>query len=73
MNLFGIEIEQFVGQVANSSWDILLDSAIYIFIGFIVAGLLKAFLPGDLVSRHLGGSTFKSILKASLLGIPLPL
>ena len=60
-------------RVVLESWNILQESVVYIFIGFLVAGLLKAFLPTDLVNRHLGGNNFQSIIKASLLGIPLPL
>ncbi len=54
-------------------WHILVDSAPYVLFGFFVAGLLKAYLPEDLVARHLSGSDAKSVLKASLFGIPLPL
>ena len=61
------------GQVLFEAWNIWQDSALYLFIGFTVAGLLKAFLPNDFVSRHLGKNNFHSIIKASLLGIPLPL
>ena len=64
---------ELIQQVVIESWSILQDSVIYIFIGFIVAGLLKAFLPDDLVNRHLGKNNYRSIFKASLLGIPLPL
>ena len=63
----------FIEQVAVEAWIILQESVLYIFAGFMVAGLLKAFLPKDLVQRNLGGSHRKSIIKASLLGIPLPL
>ncbi len=54
-------------------WHILVDSAPFVLLGFFVAGLLKAYLPEDLVARHLSGSDAKSVLKASLFGIPLPL
>ncbi len=62
-----------LSRVVLESWNILQASVVYIFIGFLVAGLLKAFLPSDLVNRHLGRNNFQSIIKASLLGIPLPL
>ena len=64
---------QIVQQVALESWMILQESVLYIFVGFIAAGLLKALLPGNVVQRHLGGRSIKGIFKASLLGIPLPL
>lgn len=45
----------------------------YILLGFLVAGLLQAFVPTATMSRHLGTSGMGSVLKAALLGIPLPL
>lgn len=60
-------------QIVISAWDVLLDSSPYIIFGFLVAGLLKAFIPNDLVQRHLGEGRISSIFKASLLGIPIPL
>jgi hypothetical protein len=56
-----------------SGWDVLVESAPYILFGLVAAGLLKVFLPQDLVARHLAGGRLASILKASLAGIPLPL
>ncbi len=45
----------------------------YLLFGFLVAGLLHVLLPTDFVRKQLGSPGFVSILKASLLGIPLPL
>ncbi len=60
-------------EVLLASWGVLLDSAPYVLLGFFVAGLFKAFLPGDFVTRHLGGNGIGSIVKASAIGIPVPL
>jgi len=54
-------------------WNILAESAPYILFGFFAAGVLKAFLPEEAVARHLGRKSLGSAIKASLLGIPLPL
>jgi uncharacterized membrane protein YraQ (UPF0718 family) len=54
-------------------WNILAESAPYILFGFFAAGVLKAFLPEEAVARHLGEKSLGSVIKASLLGIPLPL
>ncbi|TYT74277.1 permease [Desulfobotulus mexicanus] len=62
-----------MGEVIMASWNVLVASAPYMLLGFFVAGLLKAFLPDSLVSRHLGGHSFGSIFKASALGVPMPL
>jgi uncharacterized membrane protein YraQ (UPF0718 family) len=63
----------FVQSVGRASWHLLLDSALYILMGLLVAGLLKVFLSPDFVARHLGRSRFGSVFKAALFGIPIPL
>ena len=60
-------------RVLYSSWGVLLESAPFILLGFFVAGLFKAFLPADFITRHLGGNGIPGIVKASALGIPVPL
>ncbi len=45
----------------------------YILLGFLLAGLMHAFVPNDLYRRHLGHRSVGSIIKATLLGVPLPL
>lgn len=62
-----------IGGIFASSWHLLQDAAIYIFIGLMAGGLLKVFLSPDYVAAHLGSGRFISVVKAALLGIPLPL
>ena len=59
--------------VLLASWNVLLESAPFVLLGFFVAALLKAFLPDDFVARHLGGGGTASIFKAAALGVPIPL
>jgi uncharacterized membrane protein YraQ (UPF0718 family) len=54
-------------------WNILKEAAPYVLFGFFAAGILKALIPEDLVAKHLGQKGTRSVLKASLFGIPLPL
>jgi uncharacterized membrane protein YraQ (UPF0718 family) len=54
-------------------WGILKEAAPYVIFGFFAAGILKAVIPEDLVAKHLGQNGTRSVLKASLFGIPLPL
>jgi len=54
-------------------WDILKEAAPYVIFGFFIAGVLKALIPENLVEKHLGQNGTKSVVKASLFGIPLPL
>lgn len=62
-----------VYEIALETWRILLDSSLYILIGILIAGLLKVFLNPNTILHHLGRGRFMSVLKASLLGVPLPL
>jgi uncharacterized membrane protein YraQ (UPF0718 family) len=55
------------------SWDVLVESAPYVLFGFFAAGILKAYLPEQMVAKHLGNNSTSSVIKASLFGIPLPL
>ena len=49
------------------------EMAPYLLFGFLMAGLLSEFLKADWIRRHLGGHGFMEVLKASALGVPLPL
>ena len=60
-------------QTMNASWQLLLASSVYILMGLVVSGLMKAFLDPNTVLRHLGYGRFASVFKAALIGIPIPL
>ncbi len=45
----------------------------YLLFGFFVAGVLSMLVSQRLVERHLGGRGIWPVLKASILGVPLPL
>ena len=46
--------------------------SIYILLGLIIAGILKELLPKDFIYRHLGSNKISSVIKATILGIPMP-
>lgn len=52
---------------------ILNEMSPFLLLGFLFAGLLHAFVPQQLYARHLAQPTMRSVIKAALLGIPLPL
>ncbi len=60
-------------KIAVESWSLLGQMAPYLLFGFLVAGVLSVCISPQFVERHLGGRGFLSVLKAALLGIPLPL
>jgi len=49
------------------------EAAPYLMFGFLIAGILKVFIPQEKIYRHLGADNFRSVLLASLFGVPLPL
>ena len=52
---------------------LLLEMAPYLLLGFLVAGLLHAFVPPSFFSRHLSGPGFRPFVNSALMGVPLPL
>ncbi len=60
-------------EIIDSLLMMLNEMSPYILLGLLVAGLLQVFVPARLMGRHLAGSGFKQVVKAALLGIPLPL
>ena len=63
----------FLVDMLGESWRLLQEASIYVLFGILVAGLLRIFLSPSTVARHLGQGRFRSVFKASLLGIPIPL
>jgi uncharacterized membrane protein YraQ (UPF0718 family) len=63
----------FVSDWAEATWDMLVDSAFLFLIGLALAGLISVFLTSDIIARYARGGRFKSVLRASLVGVPLPL
>lgn len=49
------------------------EMAPYLLFGFFIAGMMHAFIPSTVYSRYLSGRNFKSVVLATLFGIPLPL
>ena len=45
----------------------------YLLLGFLIAGVLHAFVPSRLYASYLSGTGWRSVVNAALLGIPLPL
>lgn len=45
----------------------------YLLLGFLIAGLLQAYVPQRLYSRHFSRPNMSSVVKSALMGIPLPL
>ncbi len=64
---------EILSLIMAESWGILEDSAVFMIFGLFVAGVIKAFLPDRIIAKHLGKGNRFGVLKASLLGAPVPL
>ncbi len=53
--------------------DLLLDAAPWLALGLIIAGLIHAWLPAKHLNRWLGRPGFGSVVRAAIIGTPLPL
>ncbi len=51
-------------QIIHSLIYMLCEMAPYILLGFLIAGLLHAFVPDDTFARHLSGRGWKSVVKS---------
>jgi uncharacterized membrane protein YraQ (UPF0718 family) len=56
-----------------SSWRILEAASLYLLFGFLIAGIIRVYISVDSIVNFLQRGRFKSVLYASLLGIPIPL
>lgn len=45
----------------------------YLLLGFLLAGIIHAFVPAKYFHKYLSRKSFRTVLNAALLGIPLPL
>ena len=62
LHQFLLEIIRLLGEMAP-----------YLTLGFVLAGLLHAFVPKQAVVRHLGKESVGSAIKATMIGVPMPL
>lgn len=62
-----------VVSIVFKSWSVMAIMAPYLLLGFFVAGVLGAFVPVAFIENHLGKRGLWQIVKASLLGVPIPL
>lgn len=53
--------------------DLFMESAPWMMLGLLIAGLIKESIPTDFLAKHLGGKGIKTTIKAAFIGAPLPL
>lgn len=52
---------------------LIYEMAPFLLLGFFLAGLIHAFVPKTLYAKYLSASNWRSVVYATLIGIPIPL
>ena len=60
-------------ELFNSLLFMLNEMSPYILLGFLIAGIMHAFISRKTFARHLSGTGWKAVVKSALIGVPLPL
>ncbi len=60
-------------ELGVNIWSVYLDTAIWLLVGLVAAGLVKVYIPEDAMQKWLGGSGLSAVGRAALFGAPLPL
>lgn len=67
----GNTVEQLTYFIKNFI-DLSAEASPWLLLGLLIAGLMKAWVPSKILSKHLGNGK-SAIVKAALIGAPLPL
>ena len=60
-------------EFLNTTYVMALDASFWLVIGLFIGGLFKTLIPTAFLQKHLSHDGFGSIVKAAILGAPLPL
>ena len=63
----------FIMNYLKCFWDVFCAMAPWLLLGYLISGIIACFISPETIKKNLGGSGFPPILKAVLLGIPLPI
>ncbi len=64
-------MEQLISLI-NNFIDLSAEASPWLLLGLLIAGLMKAWVPSKILSKHLGKGK-SAVVKAALIGAPLPL
>lgn len=63
----------YLSEFWDALYELTNEMAFWLLIGFLFAGILNVLISKNIIYKYLGKNNFKSVLNATLLGIPLPL
>lgn len=60
-------------ELLSIFWDLVIESAPWLLVGYLLAGIIKQVIPSSWVEKQLSGQGFGAIVKGAFIGAPLPL
>ena len=60
-------------NVLQAVLGIVNEMSPYLLLGFLLAGIMHAFIPDGWYTKYLSGNSFRSVVNAAIFGVPLPL
>ena len=66
-------VAHFIYAFFRETWMLAAQMSPYLILGFVIGGILHVFMPADMISRFMGKESIGSVVKATLIGVPLPL
>jgi uncharacterized protein len=64
---------EIVLNILVASLRIFQEAAVYLLLGFVVAGIIRVYVQPESVAHYFHRGRFRSVLYAALVGIPIPL
>ena len=62
-----------VMTLLSSFWNLVIESAPWLLVGYLLAGIIKQVIPSSWVEKQLATPGFASVVKGAVIGAPLPL
>ncbi|PLX18911.1 MAG: hypothetical protein C0601_03415 [Candidatus Muiribacterium halophilum] len=59
-------------DILKEFWLMTAEMGYSLLIGFLIAGIFSIFISPEFIQRHLGKKGVASVIKAALMGVPLP-
>ena len=63
------KLNHFIKEVSS----LYIEMAPYLILGFLISGFLYIFTSKEMITKNVGTPGFMSVLKAAILGVPMPL
>lgn len=64
---------EYVYNLLEQIVDLVNEMSPYLLLGFLIAGIMHAFIPNGWYAKYLSGRSFRSVVNAAIFGVPLPL